>query len=760
VQDYHTGAILDVNKKMIEMYGYSRAEALTLDINMISLGKKPYTRDEAMAYLQKAARTGSHLFEWLARDKSGRVFWVEINMRTAIIDGVERVLVVVRDVTERKRAEQVRIALYRISQAAQSSSNLTDLFRLIHGIINELMSANNFYIALYDADQQEIYYPYYADEFDTTPDPHPLGRGLTAYVLRSGKPVLVTPEFFDELVAAGEVESIGAPSVDWLGVPLLSARGVLGVMTTQTYYPDQRLTEDDLEVFSLVATQVALTVERKRSEDLLRESEARWRTLMANAPQLIMTIDEHGKILFLNRPFPGFEEEDAIGRSLLDFTTPASLDAVRQKIRHVFMAGISESFELPVVAPDGRAYWYACNLAPLAVDVRIDLGILNATDITERKNAEDALREREELYRRAIGAAGSVPYYLDQVRHEYTFVGEGIRELTGYEPAEFSPQIWKAMTLETRMVGSCGLYTVEEAVQKNEAGLLPLWQSDSRIRDRSGEERWIFDGAVNILDDDGRLIGSIGTLQDISLRKSAEDQIRRLNNELEQRVRERTKELESFSYSVSHDLRQPLRALDGYSRFLLSDYGELLPEEGQHYVKVIRQNAQQMGRLIDDLLAFSRLGRQAIQKETVNCKRLVEEVLEQLYTEREGREIQIHIHELSPCHGDETLIRQVWMNLIANAIKFTQKRTQALIEVGQFVHDHERVYFVKDNGAGFDMKYSEKLFNVFQRLHRSEDFDGTGVGLAIVHRIVRKHGGRVWAEAKVDEGATFFFTIP
>jgi PAS domain S-box-containing protein len=760
VQDYHTGAILDVNNKMIEMYGYSRAEALGLDIDAISLGKKPYTRAEAMAYLQKAARTGSHLYEWLARDKNGRLFWVEVNMRTAVIDGIERALVVVRDVTERKRAEQVRIALYRISQAAQSSNNLTELFRLIHDIINELMSANNFYIALYDANQQEIYYPYYADEFDATPDPHPLGHGLTAYVLRSGKPSLVTPEIFAELVAAGEVESIGAPSVDWLGVPLLSARGVLGVMTTQTYNPEQRLAQDDLEVFSLIATQVAMTVERKRAEDLLRESEARWRTLMANAPQLILTIDKEGRILFVNRSFPGFEQEETIGRSLFDFTRPASVVAVQQKIRRVFMAGISESFEMPVVAPDGRIYWYACNLAPLAIEVRIDLGILNATDITERKNAEDVLREREELYRRAIGAAGSVPYYLDHIRHEYTFIGEGIKELTGYEPNEFTPQVWDSLVRETRMVGSCGLYTLEEAIQKNRAGLLPLWQADSRICDRNGEERWIFDGAVNILDEEGRLVGSIGTLQDISLRKSAEDQIRRMNDELEQRVRERTKELESFSYSVSHDLRQPLRALDGYSRFLMSDYGDLLPEEGQHYVNIIRQNAQQMGRLIDDLLAFSRLGRQAIQKETVNCTRLVEEVLEQLYTERAGRDLQIQIQELSPCHGDPALIRQVWVNLISNAIKFTQKRAPAVVEIGQFTREHERVYYVKDNGAGFDMKYAEKLFNVFQRLHRSEEFDGTGVGLAIVHRIVRKHGGRIWAEARVNEGATFFFTIP
>jgi len=217
------------------------------------------------------------------------------------------------------------------------------------------------------------------------------------------------------------------------------------------------------------------------------------------------------------------------------------------------------------------------------------------------------------------------------------------------------------------------------------------------------------------------------------------------------------KELEAFSYSVSHDLRAPLRAVDGFSRIVLRDYAALLPDEGQHRLQVIRESAQQMGRLIDDLLAFSRLSRQPVQKHRVSLVQMVRSVFEELNTET--RQVEIRIGELPDCFADPTLLKQVIINLLSNALKFTQQREGAEIEVGALSRDEKTVYYVKDNGVGFDMQYADKLFGVFQRLHRSEDFEGTGVGLAIVQRIIHRHGGQVWAEAQVDGGATFYFTI-
>ena len=239
-----------------------------------------------------------------------------------------------------------------------------------------------------------------------------------------------------------------------------------------------------------------------------------------------------------------------------------------------------------------------------------------------------------------------------------------------------------------------------------------------------------------------------------------------MNVELERRVIERTaeldavnKELEAFSYSVSHDLRAPLRAVDGFSQAVLEDYGQVLPEQGLYYLKTIREGAQKMGVLIDDLLKFSRLSRESLNKRKVNTLELVNEVLGQLQQEVKGRQIDLQVGALPACWGDPALLRQVWINLLSNAFKYTRKQEVALIEIGCNQTPVDDVYFVKDNGTGFSMQYISKLFKVFQRLHCLEEFEGTGVGLAIVERIIQRHGGRIWAEAEVNHGATFYFTL-
>lgn len=279
-----------------------------------------------------------------------------------------------------------------------------------------------------------------------------------------------------------------------------------------------------------------------------------------------------------------------------------------------------------------------------------------------------------------------------------------------------------------------------------------------------------FDGEKVYLQDSQRALLNI--LEDVELEKA---QVGILNRQLESAIRE----LESFSYSVSHDLRAPLRSIDGFSRILLEDFEDDLPPQAQRYLRLVRSNTQQMGLLVDDLLAFSRLGRHALKREQIDSMHLIQDVLADLQEEQCDRKVDVILSDLPPCFADAHLLRQAWFNLLANALKFTRSREVATIEIGmlraippidspengteagtgQESRDKVDAYYVRDNGVGFDMRYAGKLFGVFQRLHSAESYEGTGVGLAIVQRIVSHHGGQVWAEAEVDKGATFYFTI-
>ncbi len=271
---------------------------------------------------------------------------------------------------------------------------------------------------------------------------------------------------------------------------------------------------------------------------------------------------------------------------------------------------------------------------------------------------------------------------------------------------------------------------------------------------------------ISVLKDDlGHVIGTVAINRDITARREAEEEIKRLNATLAQRATEleaSNRELEAFAYSVSHDLRAPLRGIDGFSQALQEDCADQLDEMGKSYLRMLRSNAQRMGQLIDDLLALSRVGRQQLQPQPVVLAELVARAWEDLRAQWAGRAVELRVGDLLTCEADAALLKQVFLNLLDNALKFSSQRTPALIEVG-CVHAEGRdaapVYFVKDNGVGFDGQYADRIFGVFQRLHRAEEYPGTGVGLAIVQRVIQRHGGRVWAEGQPDAGATFYFTL-
>lgn len=371
-----------------------------------------------------------------------------------------------------------------------------------------------------------------------------------------------------------------------------------------------------------------------------------------------------------------------------------------------------------------------------------------------RKRTEEALRESEETARALVNATNDSIFLIDTAGtvlalNEITAkrLGKRVDEILGSYLYDFLP-LDVAQRRKKRL---------DEVFRTGK----PAYFEDER------QGIWFDTCGYPILDAKGKVARLAIYGRDITERKRAEEEIRRLNAELEQRVIERTarleaanKELEAFSYSVSHDLRAPLRAIDGFSRIILEDYADKLDDEGKQFLNTIRQNTQKMSQLIDDLLVFSRLGQQELRASNIDMGKLAKAVSEELKLTVPERKLKFTIKALVPAQGDQAMIRQVFANLLSNAVKFTRPKDTALIEVGGLSKENENIFYIKDNGVGFDMQYMDKLFGVFQRLHSTEEFEGTGVGLAIVQRVIHRHGGRVWAEGKVGEGAAFYFTLP
>lgn len=509
--------------------------------------------------------------------------------------------------------------------------------------------------------------------------------------------------------------------------------------------------------------------ERKNNEINIFEEKERFRVTLSSIGDAVIVVDTDGKINLINQvaeSLTGYGHDEAVGKPLNEVfriinqnTRVSCENPVEKVLKNGKIVGLANHTAL--ISKTGDEKIIADSGAPIYdKDGKIIGVILVFRDVTEQYNIEEALRESNEYLEKLLNHANA-PIIVWDASSAITYFNHAFEQLSGYEAAEVISKKIDVIFPKDK------INALLEQIN-NAAGGKRLESVEIEISRKDDEVRTVLWNFANILGKDGKaVIATIAQGQDITGRKLAERKVIELNATLEQRVAKRTaelelanKELEAFTYSVSHDLRAPLRHIDGYVNLMVTRCHDILNDKGLHYLETIADSARQMGILIDDLLQFSRTGRTEMHRTSADMNKALQETLSHFKDCAAGRVIEWNIADLPPVSGDYAMIRQVWANLLENAIKYTRKREVSRIKVSAREANEEIVFAVEDNGVGFDMKYAGKLFGVFQRMHSSEEFEGTGIGLATVKRIINRHGGRIWAEAEPDKGASFFFTLP
>ena len=537
---------------------------------------------------------------------------------------------------------------------------------------------------------------------------------------------------------------------------MVSDRADLSVRAPKTSPDELGLLTDS---FNLMLARIQEHSEERKQ---VEESLAFLAAIVHSSDDAIIGKDLQSRVLSWNigaeRMF-GYPAAEMVGQPITRLIAPDRPDEETRVIEEV-KRGEIRHFETVRIRKDGEPIEVSLTISPIKNATGEIVGISSiARDITERKRALDALERHASMLREQAQMLDLANVMARDLDSRIILWNRGMEKMYGWTKDEALARNSHEL-LRTQFPEP--LNDIVAALHRNSQ-----WEGELVHFDKGGRRLVVASQWVLHRDPQGKPAAILEVNNDITERKLAEEEVRQMNVDLEHRVEARTaqltaanQELEAFTYSVAHDLRAPLRHIDAFSRILSEDFSASLPPEARRYLETIRNGSRNMSQLVDDLLNLARVGRQELRRKPIPLGGLVKEVVADLKRETEGRQIEWKICQLPTVECDPGLMKQVFANLLSNAVKYTRPRQKSVIEVGSGKTNGATAIFVRDNGVGFNMKYVDKLFGVFQRLHRAEEFEGTGVGLATVDRILRKHGGSIWAEAGVNQGATFYFTVP
>jgi PAS domain S-box-containing protein len=698
---------------------------------------------------------------------SGRHVWVEVRgLSSESEGGATYVIGTIQDIAERKRREKELEKINRTLQALTKSSQVmmraTDervYMEEVCKIVVEDCGYSMVWIGFAEDDEEKTVRPVAFNGFDegyiealkiTWADTE-RGRGPTGTAIRTGKPATCRNMLIDPRFEPWRKEALKRGYASSIVLPLMAGSKAIGALTIYSKEPDS-FAEYEEKLLAELGNDLSYGISAIRLREALKESEERFHAIAANTPDHILVQDRDLRYQLVISPQIGLTEIDMMGKTDYDILELRDADKLTAIKRKVLETGAAVSLESSLKNSRGELEYFEGAYVPkLGHQGKTDGLIGYFRNVTERKKIEEAILRAKDEWERTFDTVPDLIAILDK-DHRVVRVNKAMAQrlrlkpdqcigVRCYEavhglscPPEFCPHSL------TCLDGGEHMAEVHEAILGGDFMV----------------------STTPLCDSEGQLVGSVHVARDITRRKAAEDQLAKQTVQLQERTKqleEINSELESFSYSISHDLRAPLRAIDGFSRIILRQQGDKFDEKTRHQFNMIRDNVKLMGALIEDILSFSRVQKTSMSISVINMDKLAREVWNEIKAANKEQKIQFKIKKITPGYGDNTLIRQVLLNLFSNAFKFTKNKKQGVIEMSSYTDSGKTAYCIKDNGAGFDMAHYDKLFGVFQRLHSSEEYEGTGIGLAIVQRIIKRHGGRVWAESEVEKGATFHFTL-